>query len=66
MASDTAAELIAQLQAEIAQLKSENAHFAALNYRAEEKLFAALDGNGLCLWEQHIPSGNLTIFTMTR
>ena len=64
MASDTAAELIAQLQAEIAQLKSENAHLAALNYRAEEKLFAALDGNGLCLWEQYIPSGNLTIFNM--
>jgi diguanylate cyclase (GGDEF)-like protein/PAS domain S-box-containing protein len=61
--SDTTA-LIQQLQAEIAQLKSENAHLSALNYRAEEKLFAALDGNGLCLWEQHIPSGNLTIFNM--
>lgn len=63
MDSDTTA-LIQQLQAEIAQLKSENAHLSALNYRAEEKLFAALDGNGLCLWEQHIPSGNLTIFNM--
>lgn len=68
MASDNsaenAAELIAQLQAEIAQLKRENATLTALNRRAEEKLFAALDGNGLCLWEQHIPSGNLTIFNM--
>lgn len=63
MDSDTTA-LIQQLQAEIAQLKSENAHLSALNYRAEEKLFVALDGNGLCLWEQHIPSGNLTIFNM--
>lgn len=64
MASDTAAEHIKQLQAEIAQLKRENAQLTALNRRAEEKLFAALDGNGLCLWEQHIPSGNLTIFNM--
>lgn len=64
MASDTAAEQIKQLQTEIAQLKRENANLTALNRRAEEKLFAALDGNGLCLWEQHIPSGNLTIFNM--
>ncbi|EGT3625209.1 sensor domain-containing diguanylate cyclase [Morganella morganii] len=64
MTSDTAAEQIKQLQAEIAQLKRENANLTALNRRAEEKLFAALDGNGLCLWEQHIPSGNLTIFNM--
>ena len=64
MASDTSAEQIKQLQAEIAQLKRENANLTALNRRAEEKLFAALDGNGLCLWEQHIPSGNLTIFNM--
>lgn len=64
MASDTAAEQIKQLQAEIAQLKRENANLTALNRRAEEKLFAALDGNGLCLWEQHIPNGNLTIFNM--
>ncbi|MCI2964578.1 MULTISPECIES: diguanylate cyclase domain-containing protein [Shewanella] len=64
MASDTAAEHFKQLQAEIAQLKRENANLMALNRRAEEKLFAALDGNGLCLWEQHIPSGNLTIFNM--
>ena len=64
MTSDTAAEHIKQLQAEIAQLKRENAQLTALNRRAEEKLFAALDGNGLCLWEQHIPSGNLTIFNM--
>ncbi|MCL1089251.1 sensor domain-containing diguanylate cyclase [Shewanella profunda] len=64
MASDTATQLIRQLEAEIAQLKEENTKLTALNRRAEEKLFAALDGNGLCLWEQHIPSGNLTIFNM--
>ncbi|QDF76518.1 MULTISPECIES: sensor domain-containing diguanylate cyclase [Shewanella] len=55
---------ISQLEAEIAALKRENAKLKLLNDRAEEKLFAALDGNRLCLWEQHIPSGNLTIFNM--
>ena len=30
----------------------------------EQKLNAALDGTGLCLWEQHIPTGNLTMFNM--
>lgn len=35
MASDTAAEQIKQLQAEIAQLKRENANLTALNRRAE-------------------------------
>lgn len=57
-------QLIAKLKAEITQLKRENAKLTLLNDRAEEKLFAALDGNRLCLWEQHIPSGNLIIFNM--
>ncbi len=35
-----------------------------MNARLNEKLNAALDSNGLCLWEQHIPSGSLTIFNM--
>lgn len=58
-----------RVQAELAALKQrnaalerENAKLTLLNARAEEKLCAALDGTGLCLWEQHIPSGNLTIF----
>ena len=55
---------LTELRAELAELKRENAKLKLLNARAEEKLFAALDGNGLCLWEQHIPSGNLTIFNM--
>lgn len=63
MVADSAAQ-IKQLQAEIAELKRENARLTALNNRAEEKLFAALDGNGLCLWEQHVPSGNLTLFNV--
>lgn len=63
MANETET-IIAKLNAEITRLKRENARLSALNHRAEEKLFAALDGNGLCLWEQHIPSGNLTMFNI--
>ena len=48
---------IAQLEQTIEQLKKEN-------QRLEEKLNAALDGTGLCLWEQHVPTGKLTIFNM--
>ncbi|MCH1920922.1 sensor domain-containing diguanylate cyclase [Shewanella sp. A3A] len=45
------------LEQEVARLRRENA-------RLQEKLAAALDGTGLCLWEQHVPSGKLTIFNM--
>lgn len=45
------------LEQEVARLQRENA-------RLNEKLAAALDGTGLCLWEQHVPSGKLTIFNM--
>ncbi|MEZ9176599.1 diguanylate cyclase [Vibrio kanaloae] len=48
----------------IAQLKKENAELKRHNTRLQEKLNAALDSNGLCLWEHHIPSGKLTIFNM--
>ncbi|QYJ79201.1 sensor domain-containing diguanylate cyclase [Shewanella acanthi] len=64
MSSESLAALVAQQQTEIERLKRENARLTALNRRAEEKLFAALDGNGLCLWEQHVPSGNLTLFNV--
>ncbi|GGB56980.1 sensor domain-containing diguanylate cyclase [Shewanella inventionis] len=60
---------IAQLQLEleqcrlkIKQLERENSHLTLVNKRVNEQLNAALDGTGLCLWEQHIPTGNLTIF----
>ncbi|QFU23605.1 diguanylate cyclase [Shewanella eurypsychrophilus] len=53
---------IGQLQAEIKALQDENIELTRQKRSVEEKLTAALDGTGLCLWQQHIPSGNLTIF----
>ncbi|KFZ37761.1 diguanylate cyclase [Shewanella mangrovi] len=46
------------------QLEQENARLKRENARLQEKLNAALDGTGLCLWEHHLPSGQLTIFNM--
>lgn len=48
---------IAQLEEKVAQLEREK-------QRLEEKLNAALDGTGLCLWEQDVPTGKLRIFNM--
>ncbi|MEZ8644941.1 diguanylate cyclase [Vibrio cyclitrophicus] len=56
--------IIAELERKIAGLKKENANLERHNSRLQEKLNAALDSNGLCLWEHHIPSGKLTIFNM--
>ncbi|WP_282109840.1 sensor domain-containing diguanylate cyclase [Shewanella algicola] len=53
---------IEQYKLKIKQLERENSHLTLVNKRVNEQLNAALDGTGLCLWEQHIPSGNLTIF----
>ncbi|MGS0692603.1 diguanylate cyclase domain-containing protein [Shewanella sp. 30m-9] len=47
-----------------AELTKENASLRDQNKALQQKLNAALDGTGLCLWEQHIPSGNLTMFNM--
>ena len=62
-------DIITQLQLEleqhkqtIKQLENENNRLTLLNKRVNEQLNATLDGTGLCLWEQHIPTGNLTIF----
>ncbi|MDQ2164501.1 MULTISPECIES: diguanylate cyclase domain-containing protein [Vibrio] len=46
---------IKQLEEQVEHLKKENSSL-------EEKLNATLEGTGLCLWEQHIPSGTLKIF----
>lgn len=50
-------ERIRQLEQQLEQLTRDN-------QRLQEKLNAALDGTGLCLWEQHVPSGQLRIFNM--
>lgn len=49
----------------IARLEAENEALKRANTRLQEKLNAALDSNGLCLWEQHVPTGALTIFNMS-
>ena len=56
--------IIAEFEKKIAGLEKENAELKRSNARLQEKLNAALDSNGLCLWEHHVPSGKLTIFNM--
>ncbi|MEF1311883.1 sensor domain-containing diguanylate cyclase [Vibrio mytili] len=53
-----------ELLKRLKQLEKDNEELTRQNARLQEKLNAALDNNGLCLWEQHIPSGTLTIFNM--
>ncbi|WP_428847795.1 diguanylate cyclase domain-containing protein [Shewanella abyssi] len=57
-------EMLATLEQENKQLRNDKAELLRHKSVLEEKLNAALDGTGLCLWEQHIPSGNLTMFNM--
>ncbi|MDO6678290.1 MULTISPECIES: sensor domain-containing diguanylate cyclase [unclassified Shewanella] len=59
---DPLASQIQQLTAQLNQLTQENDLLKQKLKLCEEKLSATLDGTGLCLWEQHIPSGDLTIF----
>ena len=56
--------MLAQLEQRNNLLETDNAALKQQNALLTEKLNAALDGTGLCLWEQHIPSGNLTMFNM--
>lgn len=53
-----------EYQQKIAQLEEKVAQLERVNKRLEEKLNAALDGTGLCLWEQDVPTGKLKIFNM--
>ncbi|MGL5523088.1 MAG: PAS domain-containing protein [Aeromonas veronii] len=48
---------IARLQADIAALQHENGLL-------QEKLNAALDGTGICLWQGTIPTGELRVFNL--
>ncbi|WKE64570.1 diguanylate cyclase [Gallaecimonas kandeliae] len=44
------------------KLQQENARLKRLADDAKEKLDAAMDGTGLCIWQLHVPSGKLVIF----
>ncbi|WP_064366878.1 sensor domain-containing diguanylate cyclase [Pantoea ananatis] len=50
------------LRQQIANLKKHNARLKRIAHDARNKLSAALDGTGLCLWQLDIPSGKLVIF----
>lgn len=50
--------LLQQLQ----NLKKHNARLKRIAHDARNKLSAALDGTGLCLWQLDVPSGKLVIY----
>ncbi|MEY8712134.1 diguanylate cyclase [Mangrovibacter phragmitis] len=50
------------LKQQIQNLKKHNARLKRIAHDARDKLSAALDGTGLCLWQLDIPSGKLVIF----
>ena len=50
------------LKQQIQNLKKHNARLKRIARDARNKLSAALDGTGLCLWQLDIPSGKLVIF----
>ncbi len=50
------------LRQQIQNLKKHNARLKRIAHDARNKLSAALDGTGLCLWQLDVPSGKLVIF----
>lgn len=50
------------LRQQIQNLKKHNARLKRIAHDARNKLSAALDGTGLCLWQLDVPSGKLIIF----
>jgi diguanylate cyclase (GGDEF)-like protein/PAS domain S-box-containing protein len=44
------------------KLQQENERLKRIADDAREKLDAAMDGTGLCIWQNHIPTGKLVIF----
>ena len=52
------------LNEEIARLQSQLAEARAQNCALQEKLAAALDGTGICLWQGRPQSGELTVFNL--
>lgn len=51
-----------ELKQKISQLTKEINQLKKTNFELEEKLAAALDGTGLVIWEQDVPSGRLKMF----
>lgn len=47
---------------ELLKLQAENERLKRIAADAREKLEAAMDGTGLCVWQLHVPSGKLIIF----
>lgn len=54
----------AQLEHELARVRAELTHLRQENRRLLEKLNAALDGTGICLWQGLVQSGELTVFNL--
>ncbi|MBU9848335.1 GGDEF domain-containing protein [Rahnella ecdela] len=50
------------LKQQLQNLKKHNARLKRIAHDARNKLSAALDGTGLCLWQLDVPSGKLVIF----
>lgn len=50
------------LKQQIQNLKKHNARLVRIARDARNKLSAALDGTGLCLWQLDVPSGKLIIY----
>ena len=50
------------LKQQIQNLKKHNARLKRIAHDARNKLSAALDGTGLCLWQLDVPSGKLIIY----
>ncbi len=54
----------AQLEQELARVRAELVNLRQENRRLLEKLNAALDGTGICLWQGLVQSGELTVFNL--
>ena len=52
------------LEDEVAHLRVRLAHLERENCQLQDKLNAALDGTGICLWQGWIPTGELTVFNL--
>lgn len=55
-------EQLIQAQQQVIELEQKNKLLTQELTHSNEMLNATLDGTGLCLWEQDIPSGNLVMF----